>query len=165
MMWEPRKLRGKKQRLLAARQRIEERSYGAALPLLRDAFLLDHLKSDPRLIERVQDHHLSILQELLSISKEHRLQLSNLPLIEELLSSRAAAMKAYSETRVAARALARRRRSASRPPAWAVSEFARKLGDLQDKINATGRALRIELDKLFRKSADSGDSPREVVYH
>ena len=163
LLLERRKLHRKQERLFTARRRIEEKNYAAALPLLRDAFLLEHLKHDVRLIERVNDHHLTVLQELISLARICSMRLSNLPLIEELLLTRTAAMKSYSETRVAARALSKRRARSQRPPAWAVNEFSKKLADLKERVDTTTRSLRTELDKLFRNA--SGSDARQVVCH
>ncbi len=159
------RFRRKKQLLQQAKEKLRKGEYHSSLPVLRDAFCLRHVKCDAKMIEAVHDHHFSILQALLSASRSDPSRLSNLPAVEELLINRTAAMKAFVETMIAAKALSGRPKSGrQRPPEWAVAEFRRKLRELQTKIDGNQAELRKELDKLFSNAgASSEDQP--VIYH
>ena len=156
----------KQQQLAAARQRFAHDEFERGLALLRDAFFFDLVKHDLQLIDRVQDHHLSILQELLAATQRRGVHMLNLPLVEELLQTRANALRAYCETRIAARALGKKGKGGrtQAPPAWALAEFSRKLEEQKEKTAVARRSLERELDILF-KTARSTERSSGVMYH
>ena len=156
------KYRRKKNLLRRARESAKAGKLPEALSMLRSAFMLDHLRKDLQLIESVQELHLAILQELITLSKRHALKLSSLSAVEEQLAARTGLMKAYYETNIAAKAL--KKRSKERPPAWAVAEFERKRADLLKKIETNRAELDKQLETLFEDAGRSGPA-RSVIYH
>lgn len=160
-----RKLTSRTELLLRAKTHLQQDSYDAAYPLLRNAFLLDLFNRDDRFINRLHDHHLSVLGAVLTISEQKVRRIPNLPIVEELLQIRATMLKAYHEAVLTKRALSSQRKNKGKSPKWAVQEFQKKIQELKEKLTENRQSIERELDKLFATLQNRSGEESEVTYH
>ena len=144
---------------------IKAADFASVSSLLRGAFYLDQIKSDARLVERVHNHHLGILSKIITLADRFNMHLDSLPIVEDLLISRAQLMKTIIEKKAARSTLRKKGSEKNRKtPDWALNEFGSQLLDLRDKLGTNRRSLESQIDKLFTGLA-SARSPDEVTYH
>jgi hypothetical protein len=159
------KLRRKERLLEQADDQLEKGLVLRGCQLLRQAFCLDVVTHDVDLIERLQNHHLEILERVVAVSERTSAHLDNLPLVEGLIQSRSDLLRAYVEILQSKNTISRRRKEKGQDtPDWAVQEFSRKLKDIGDRISINRKSLDSQLNTLF---ASLGRSPetKEVTYH
>lgn len=156
----------RKEQLLRTFDRIaKERNLASALSLLRDSFFLDEIRHSQALIERVNNHHTTILGRLVSLAEARSSHLPNLAIVEDLLLSRALLLRGLLETReILAGARKKKPGGSFSQPKWAEQEFNKKLEDLYDKLATNRRSLEAQLKDLFANLMRVPD-PKEVTYH
>jgi hypothetical protein len=93
---------------------------------------------------------MNILSRVIGIAKSHARHLESLPVVEDLLASRESLLNAHIEHLAARNNLQqRRRRDRKETPAWAISEFSKKIDDILDKLSTNRHSLESQLDRMF----------------
>lgn len=156
----------KKEKLLPVLDDLLERGLvNDALFMLADAFYFEHIRLDPSNIERVQNHHLAVLARLIIAGEKRGAQLTNLPIIEDLLLTRSDFMRAYFDVLDSKKTLSKKRvEKGMETPTWALKEYKRKLLEMQDRIATNRRTLEGQLKELFLRLNEERSSD-EVTYH
>lgn len=145
---------------------IKAGDFEQANQLLRDAFYFGGSKGEGGLIERGNNHNLAILGRVIHISERLSTHLDNLPIVEDLLLTRAQLIKTFAERKLSQAALRKKRRSekGGAEQSWAALEFSKQLDELRDKIQTNQKSLESQLARLF--AALGGARKRdEVTYH
>ncbi len=160
---EKRNLKRKVQLLYRADLYLKNDNYQSALPLLREAFCLDHFRSDFAILEKLGNHHLSVLSRALSIAERHQSRLNSLAVLEDLLATRVQLQKIFLEKSMVKRGLMGK--AAARTGAtWASAEYDNQLAELKDRINTNRKSLESQLAKLFHELSLVKVS-QEITYH
>jgi hypothetical protein len=156
----------RKERVLAmADEQITKGQIERAYPLLRQAFLLEGVGMDSEMLEKIHTHHLEILERVVAIGERSGSHLDNLPIVEGLLQARTDLMKACYEIQLSKTALNQRRKEKGQDtPEWAVSEFTKRLAELEERLVTNRKSLDSQLATLF-SSLSRLPGSKEVTYH
>ncbi len=134
--------------------------------LVHDILFLNPIYADRLLIDRVHQHHLLILERLIDRADSQASRIPSLPIIEDLISSRAQLLKAFYDANNKYKNLKSRRIFArEKTPAWALSESAKKVNDLFERLETNKRSLLSQLDELIRSLSTATPSEESVTYH
>lgn len=154
----------KQRNLRDADRLIAKNSVPEACALLRTALYLDERCSSFAFTERIASHNLSILARFVTIGEQRPGRLENLPALESLLSERIELIKVGIEIR-ATRGKLRSKRAVKRreTPSWALSEFSRKLAEVNEKLIENRRAVDREAERLTTLLHTGGTA--DVTYH
>ena len=166
-MLERRKLKRRQSALEEADRAIDEKRFEVAAQSLRNAVFLDIIQRDLSLIPRVGALHLSLLNKLILLAELRSYQLSNLPLLEELFSTRVQLLKSWNEAKLTRKESRHKKKEAGEAlPDWAAKEYNKKVEDLADKLKTNRMSIESQLDKLFQElySADPSNDT-DVTYH
>lgn len=139
--------------------------FESVVTFLRGSFLLDHVKSELKLVERMHNHHMAALGRILMLAERYTIHLETLPVVEDLLVTRSQLLRSFIEKSRARKTL--RSGSGERPrtaPRWAVNEFDSQLADIREKLATNRKSLDSQIEKLF---SNLGNLRRvdEVTYH
>lgn len=136
-----------------------------ALRILRTAFFFDYPIRHPQTIDRIHEHHMHILSRVLTIAQNHSRTIENLPVIEDLMATREQLLRSHIDHVEARRSLTlRRRKDKKETPAWAISEFTKKLDDITDKLATNRQSLEIQLDQAFGRLKDLAAADAVTVH-
>ena len=160
---EKQKLKKKIQFLYRADALIQANDHQSAVALLRNAFCLDHFRSDFSILDKLNNHHLSILSRALTIAEKPRTRLDSLAVLEDLLATRIQLQKAYLEKSMVKRGVTAKT-SGRANPAWATAEFENQLSELRDRLGTNRKSLESQLSKLFHELA-MVKAHEEITYH
>ena len=150
--------------LKQADQNIEKDALHEACAALRAAFYLDSVRLAPEIIEKVNNHHVAILSRLVNISDKGAGPLTNLPLMEDLLIRRGELLRELSEVRRSRAGVSKRRREKGKHSDWAVSEYSRRISELDEKLTTNRKTLAAQIERLFA-SLKKAPLESEVTYH
>jgi len=159
------RIRQKENLLVRADVYLKASDLESSLGFLKNSFFLDLIKNDIKLIDRAHNHNLSVLGKLIGVADRYSTHLANLPLLEDLLISRAQMMKSLIEKKAARNTLKRKRAERARKaPLWAIPEFDAQIAEIREKLSVNKRSVDSQIAKLFSliSNAERGD---EVTYH
>ncbi len=143
---------------------IEQREFKAAAPLLQEALILLHIKKDRALVERSVQFNLSVISRIISIAEHTGAHLENLAIVEDLIHSRGELQLAFLDGLRDRSAFQRRRSEAGKgAPDWALSEFNRKVEDLEERITTNKRSLQTQVKELLDAAANGPSTT--ITYH
>src|SRR5262249_34517292 len=112
---------------------IKAGSFHEATAALRKTFILDHIKSSPVMVDASVNLHLSVLSRLIMIAERKGAHLENLAVVEDLVQGRGQLLHSYLDTVRDRGALKQKRSKSGKGVAdWALSEYEKKLADLED---------------------------------
>lgn len=148
--------------LKTADELIEKGAFLPAFEALRRAFYFEQLRLERELVDKINNHHISILSRVVIVSEKLSRHIPNLAIIEDLLMTRGELMRSFFEARSSREALLKKR--SREVPGWALDEYASKLHELKDKLTTNRRSLESQLDKVLDSLKDI---PREseITYH
>ena len=121
------------------------------LKKLEQAIIIYSAKNDFSTLRKAHSHNLSVLAVLVSIAERQGVRLSQLPIIEDLLSSRLETLKLIGEL-------------SKRPASWSDADFERQKREAFEQLNTNERSLRATLGALFIAISKS-PNPDSVTYH
>jgi hypothetical protein len=158
-------LRRKKRWLSEIDILIKSGSNSDACRALRKALVLEHLRSGSESIEASVQLHMNILARVIMIAERTGATLDNLPVVEDLIHSRGQLLHSYLEALDDKRLFRSRRAKAGKEaPAWAISEFSRKIEEIEDRIKTNSRSLSAQFEELLQALA-RGDSSSQITFH
>ena len=158
-------LRRKKRWLSEIDILIKSGSKSDACRALRKSLILEHLRSSTECIEGSVQLHMNILARVIMIAERTGATLDNLPVVEDLIHSRGQLLHSYLEALDDKRLFRSRRAKAGKDaPAWAISEFSRKIEEIEDRIKTNSRSLSAQFEELLQALA-RGDSSSQITFH
>ncbi len=158
-------LRRKKRWLSEIDILIKSGSNSDACRALRKSLILEHLRSSTECIEGSVQLHMNILARVIMIAERTGATLDNLPVVEDLIHSRGQLLHSYLEALDDKRLFRSRRAKAGKDaPAWAISEFSRKIEEIEDRIKTNSRSLSAQFEELLQALA-RGDSSSQITFH
>ena len=159
------KFKSKLQLLKEADKRLQENPSPEIIKLLKDSFHLAHVKKDTSVLNQLLNHHLSILNRVLSIGEISGIRYERIGVLENLLEERSALLKSFLDYEESKEALQRKRKEkGSDTPDWALSEYKSQLEKLRVSISDNRASIEKLLDELvdcFLKAAPQD----EETYH
>ncbi|RMD85156.1 MAG: hypothetical protein D6808_05810 [Candidatus Dadabacteria bacterium] len=135
------------------------------LTLLKESFVLEHIKSTPYAIELARMHNLAALSRLSEVARKAGISIKNLPYIEELLDSRGKLLVLYFDT-LTLRDNIRLKRKKERGKMASIKrdEFANKLKEIKGEIFSNKELIRRALKEAFSLISDS-KIETGITYH
>ena len=150
-------LQGTLERMQFARQQalLKDAEQSGAKPenlkKLEQAIIIYSAKYDFSTLRKAHSHNLSVLAVLVTIAERQGARLTQLPVIEDLLSSRLETLKLLAELR-------------KRPASWSDADFERQKRETLEQLTTNERSLRATLSALFTAISKS-PNPDSVTYH
>lgn len=141
------RFRQRERNLKSADQALQSIVTAAGLRLLRESFFLDQVRGDIGLVEKVNAHHMALLERLLRIADEQSKHLPNLAIVEDLIQTRCELMRGYQEAVTGRESMLKNRKRAV--PAWALEEYRKKLDQIADQLRTNRKTLEGQLNELF----------------
>ena len=130
-----------------------------AFLLAVDSFKFDLPKTKKPNVQAVYAHNIEIFRRLVKSTEGLDSPVKEIPILEELISSRAALCKSWAEAQITRSTL----KSSGPDKSWAFDEFNKRVSDLEDKLTTNSRSLSVQIDSLKQKMESSlGES---VTYH
>lgn len=142
---------------------IAERKFPAALKVLKQLIIFDHVEH-PRTVEGIREHHQNVLTRCLIVSEELGNRAENLAEVERLFIQRSELQSLLIKAIESYRNLRERREQAGKDiPHWSKSDFEQRIKDIRSELEANLHSLGKAADRLF----SSLESPRSegIIYH
>lgn len=147
---------------------IKEGKEAESYKLIYQAFYLDNKVTSLENVINAGNHNQSVLARVLVVADAAGLKFNNLPVIEELFSSRTQLQKTILEL-VSSRknTLKERKARGSSTPNWAIDELKKKEQDTISRLQANHQALKKQIDELFDTlcSATPVKKDDPITYH
>jgi len=136
-----------------------------ALPLFLESFCIETTFEEMEVIGALHQHHQALVGRLIELCSHNSQDLQALEVVEDLLVDRDGLLREYADTKRARSDVTRKQKEKGRsPPDWALSEFNKKILDLDDRLKTNAKSLQSKLTELFKTLGNARPSS-EVVYH
>lgn len=147
--------------------RIEGGQFDEAVQECRGALFLEAIRKDRVLLDRVDAHHDEVLSRLIIISNLMEINSNHVPLMEDLLASRAELLKALidaSSTLENFKSKVRGDRRGS--PSWAINQYEKQVSEILDRLNTNKRSILGVMAEFQQELLKITKAPSEsVTYH
>ena len=130
-----------------------------AFTLIIDSFKLDLPKTKNPNVQAVYAHNIEVFRRLVRSTEGLESPVKEIPILEELIASRAALCKSWAEAHITRSTL----KSSGPDKSWAFDEFNKRVRDLEDKLTTNSRSLSVQIDSLKQKMESSLSG--SVTYH
>ncbi|MEZ4752974.1 MAG: hypothetical protein R3A13_01525 [Bdellovibrionota bacterium] len=123
------------------------------------SFKFDLPKARSPKTQAIFAHNIEIFRRLVRSTEGYSISLKEIPILEELISSRAALCKSWAEAQQTKSAL----KGSGPEKSWAFDEFNNRVKDLEDKLSTNQRSIAAQIDSLRQRMEDSLNE--SVTYH
>jgi len=154
------KLRRKQQILAKVDQLIEAEKFEQAYEMLCEALVLDGRIRDKDLLSSIGAHHMLILNKTLLIADLKGKTLTNLPVLEDLLSTRIQLCRALMELQTKQTGDPAVR---TETPSWAKKAFREKEDELNNKLETNLKSIHSQFNAVKKSLFE--DQKEEYHYH
>lgn len=159
-------LRRKSRSLAAARTHFEGGEMDRCVRSLKESLFLEPPLINLQFLDAAYDHNFDVLGFLVTVNQEMPDRLLSLPRIEGLLQDRLHLHRALAESYLSLDAVkAKRSEDGKKTPEWAISEFEKKISNIQEELAQNGKEFLKEFVNLCEAILANAPDDNQLTYH
>ncbi|MCB0318152.1 MAG: hypothetical protein KDD56_05300 [Bdellovibrionales bacterium] len=138
---------------------IEQEKLKEAFFMATEVFIFDISKIKVNNLQALFINNSEVFKRIVKTTEVLNPPVKEIPIIEELISSRASLSKSFVEASLTKSSIKKSNSNKN----WALDEYNNRINDLKDKLQTNSRSLTVQIDSLKQKMQSSQNE--SLTYH